>query len=139
MAFSDTLRNAMLDQAFGNSSFLSVTTLYVGLSRAEPGFDASVNSEPSGNSYARVAVVNSVNNWAVGASGVKRNQTAFTFPEATGSWGLVSHATVWTAVTSDGSGAYWGSAPLGVSKSILSGDTPNIPANSLSFTVNSSA
>ncbi len=139
MAFSNTLRNAMQDQAFGRSSFLNPTTLYVGLSTAEPGFDAAALAEPSGGAYARVAVINSADNWDGSAAGVKRNTNAITFPEATASWGLVSHATIFTATTSDGAGAYWGSAPLGTSKNIISGDTPNIPANSLSFTINSSA
>ncbi len=139
MAFSNTLRNAMQDQAFGRSSFLNPTTLYIGLSRVEPGFDAATNSEHSGDAYARVAVINSADNWDASAAGVKRNTNAITFPEASGSWGLVSHATLWTATTSDGAAAYWGSAPLGTSKNIISGDTPNIPANSLSFTINSSA
>ena len=139
MAFSDTRRNAMQDQAFGRSSFLNPTTLYVGLSTAEPGFAGASLAEPSGGAYARVAVINSADNWDSSAAGVKRNTNAITFPEATASWGLVSHATIFTAVTSDGALAYWGSAPLGTSKNIISGDTPNIPANSLSFTINSSA
>lgn len=139
MSFSDQLRHSMLNQAFGGSGDLNPSTLWVGLSRAEPGFTAATNSEPSGNAYARVAVVNSDNNWAAAASGVKQNNAAITFPEATGSWGLVTHATVWIDPTSDGAAAYWGSAPLGTGKSIISGDTANIPASSLSFTVNSSA
>jgi len=139
MSFSDQLRESLLDQAFGGSGNINPATLYIGLSRIEPGFDGSANSEQSGNGYVRVAVVNSDNIWGATAAGVKQNNAAITFPEATGSWGLVSHATVWTATTSDGPLAYWGSAPLGTSKNIISGDTPNIPVNSLSFTVNSSA
>ena len=139
MSFSDQLRESLLDQAFGGSGDVNPTTMWIGLSRVEPGFDGSVNSEPSGNAYARVAVVNSSNNWGATAAGVKRNAAAFTFPAATGSWGLVSHATVWIDPTSDGALSYWGSAPLGTSKSIIDGDTPNIPVNSLSFTVNSNA
>lgn len=139
MSFSDQLRDSLLDQAFGGSGDVNPTTMYIGLSRVEPGFDGSVNSEPVGNAYARVAIVNSSNIWAAAASGVKRNAAVITFPEATGSWGSVTHATVWIDPTSDGALSYWGSAPLGTAKSIISGDTPNIPVNSISFTVNSAA
>ena len=140
MAYSDQLRNSIQDQIFGGSGDVTaISTLYFGLSVVEPGFDGSVNSEPAAGSYARVPFVNSDNNWDASASGVKRNASVITFPEATASWGLVTHATLWTNVTSDGAGAYWGSAPLGTSKNILSGDTPSIPVGSLSFTVNSSS
>ncbi len=139
MSFSDELRQAILDASFGGSGNLDVNTFHIGLSRVEPGFDGSANSEPVGNAYARVTFVNSDNNWAAAASGVKQNAAAITFPEASGSWGLVSHLTVWIDPTSDGALSYWASAPLGTSKSIISGDTPNVPVNSLSFTVNSSA
>lgn len=137
MPFSNQLIHSILDQVMGGSGNVNPSTLWVGLSRADPGFDGSTNSEPSGNGYARVAVVNSGNVWAAAASRVKRNSAAITFPEATGSWGLVSDATLWTNATSDGASVFWGNAPLGTNKSIISGDTPNFPANSLSFTVNS--
>jgi len=139
MPFSDQLRHSILNHVLGGSGNVNQTTLWIGLSRADPGFDGSTNSEPSGNAYARVAVVNSNNVWALAASGVKRNNAAITFPEATGSWGLVTDATLWTNATSTGASVFWGNAPLGTNKSIISGDTPNFPANSLSFTVNSSA
>jgi len=136
MSLSNFSENQFLDAAMGSTAFLGVNTLWVGLSTADPGEDASGLAEPSGNGYARVAMVNSSNAWSAAASGVKRNAIAVTFPTATGSWGSVSHFAIWTNATSNGLNVLFGSGPLGASRNVISGDVPTMGVGSLSVTIN---
>jgi hypothetical protein len=135
MSFSDALEDAALDHIFGGPDYTRVATLYIGLSTSDPGEAAAGLAEPSGGSYARVALVNSSNNWDAAASGVKRNTGAITFPEATGSWGNVNYVAIWDNPTSTGAGAFLGSGALGTAKNVVTGDTPRFQANSLSITL----
>lgn len=119
--FGNTYENKLLDHVFGGATYTQVATLWVGLSTADPADDASGLAEPSGNGYARVAVVNSSNNWSAAASGVKRNASSLAFPTATGSWGLVTHQVVWDSPTSTGIANMVGAGALGVSINVTSG------------------
>ena len=135
MSLSDNLENNILDHIFGGTDYTRVATLYIGLSTADPGEAAAGLAEPAAGSYARVAAVNSTNNFSAAAAGVKQNAAAITFPEATASWGLVAYITIWDNPTSDGAGAFLGSGALGTSKNVISGDTPSFPVNSLQITL----
>jgi hypothetical protein len=135
MSFSNTLEDAVLDHFFGGAAYTPVSTLWIGLSTADPGENSAGMAEPSGNGYARIAVVNSSNFWSPAASGHKRNAVAFTFPTATGSWGLVSHAAVFTNATSTSGSVFLGSGALGTSKNVTNGDTPAFGVGSLDITL----
>lgn len=135
MSFGNTYENHILDGLFGSAQIAGVNTMWVGLSTADPGEDASTLAEPSGNAYARVAMVNSVNNWAVAAAGVKRNSSVQSFPTATGSWGSVGFWTLWSAATSTGVGAFIGVGSLGIAKNITNGDTPLFGVGSMSISL----
>jgi hypothetical protein len=135
MSFGNTIENTILDSMIGSTQLLGVNTLWIGLSTATIGDDASGLAEPSGNGYARIATVNSTNAWAAAASGVKRNAAAVAFPTATGSWGLVSDFAVWRAATSDGVDSLVGKGVLGLSKNVTNGDVPQFGVGSLSITL----
>jgi hypothetical protein len=135
MSFGNTFENNILDGLFGSTQIQAVTTMWIGLSTADPGEDASGLAEPSGNGYARVAMTNSTNNWSAAAAGVKRNSSVQSFPTATGSWGSVTHWTLWAAATSTGVGAYIGVGSLGIAKNITNGDTPLFGVGSISITL----
>jgi len=135
MSFGNTIENEVLDSMIGSTQLLAVNTLWVGLSTADPLDDATGLAEPSGNAYARVAMVQSSNVWSPSASGVKRNAAAVTFPTATGSWGSVTHFALWRATTSTGVGALAGSGILGLAKNVTNGDTPQFGVGSLSVTL----
>lgn len=93
MSFSDVLEGELLDHFFDIGAY-SAPTIYIGLSTADPGDDASGLAEPSGNGYARQACAA----WTRTTSTVD-NDAAITFPEATGSWGTISHACIFDAVS----------------------------------------
>lgn len=135
MSFSDTLENEILDHVFGVGAYTAATTLWIGLSTADPGDDAATLAEPSGNGYARVGLDNSGTSWTTAAAGVTRNGVEITFPEASGSWGTISHVAIWTHVTSDGAAVLFATGALGTSKAVGIGDTPRFQINSLSLTL----
>ncbi len=95
MSFTNYLEHATLDYLFGQTSYTPSGTLYVGLSTTAPTEAGANFTEPNATGgYARVAVTNNKTNWSVasqvGTSGTISNNTAITFPEASG-WGTVSY------------------------------------------------
>ena len=87
-SISNYLENELLDHILGTGAYTK-PTVYVGLSTADPTDDASGNAEPSGNAYARVAH----SAWDAATSRATENTGTCTFPQATGSWGTITH---WT-------------------------------------------
>ena len=124
-SFADYWEDEVLDHLFGKGSY-SPPTIYVGLSTADPTDDASGLAEPSGNGYARVETAGS--DWDAASGGALDNANAIEFPEATGSWGTVTHFALFDAAT-DGNCLAHGS--LTASKTISSGETPRFPAGDL--------
>ncbi len=130
-AFTDYLENKMLGHLFG-TAYTAPTTVYMALSTTTP-TDAGGNvTEPSGNSYARVAIGNNSTNWNAASGGTVTNKTAITFPEATGSWGTVTHFVLYDAATA-GNALIWGA--LTASKAIGTGDTASFAAGALSISL----
>lgn len=90
--------------------------------------DAGGGTQCSGGSYARVAVTNNGTNWPSASGGAKSNGAAITFPQATASWGVVTHFGIHSHITNDALIA-WGA--LTASKTIDSGDTPSFAIGEL--------
>jgi hypothetical protein len=139
-AMSDYLENKLVDQIFRGQAYTFPSTLYVGLLTATPS-DVGGGTEVSGNAYARVAITNSLANWAgtqgaattlasTGTTGTTSNNTAVTFPTPTATWGTVVAFGIWDASTS-GNLLFYGT--LTISKTINQSDTVTFPAASLSL------
>ena len=131
-SFGDFLEDELLDHVFGNAAYSAPATLYVGLSTADPTDDGSGIAEPSGGSYARVAVTNNATNWPAASGGAKANGTAITFPQATGSWGTVTHFMIMDAASDGNMLAH---AALDASKTVDSGDTLSFAIGELDITL----
>jgi hypothetical protein len=116
-SFGDYWENEILDHLFGKGSY-TPPTIYVGLSTADPADDASGLAELGGNSYARVATAGA--DWNAASGGEITNANDITFPEATGSWGTITHFALFDAASAGNMLAH---GALIVSKSISSGDT----------------
>lgn len=120
-------REALIaDSQFGGGATTwAPATWYLGLSTTTPADDGTGFSEPSGGSYARVAITNNSTNFpaAFNDGGVtkKWNGAKFTFPNPTGNWGTVTHYGFFTA-SSGGTPAYTGQ--LDTSIAPKSGNTP---------------
>lgn len=102
---------------------------YIGLIKAA-GSDASVGTEVSGGSYARVAVACTLANWAgtqgagttdvsSGSSGQTSNNIAITFPTPTADWGQVVE---WGAFDSQTGGIECIRGTMTAAKTINNGD-----------------
>ena len=126
MSFSDTLEGELLDHLFNIGAYSAPDT-YIGLSTADPLDDASGLAEVSGGSYARVQVTA----WSRSGNEVD-NDNAIEFPEATGSWGTVTHACIFDAVSG---GNLLISFALDSSQSISSGETARFPAGDFNITL----
>jgi hypothetical protein len=128
-SFADYAENKILDHIVGKTAF-TMPTAYVGLSTADPKDDGSGLAEPSGGSYARVQTAGA--DWAAASGGANSNANAITFPQATGSWGTVTHFALFDAATN---GNMLGHGQLAVSKTVGSGDTARFAAGELDITL----
>jgi hypothetical protein len=124
-SFSDHWEEEILDHLFGKGSY-TPPTIYIGLSTADPGDDATGLSEPSGNGYARVATASA--DWNAASGGALDNANAIEFGEASGSWGTVTHFALFDAASGGNMLAH---GSLTQSKTIASGDTARFSAGDL--------
>lgn len=121
-ALSDYAENELLDHLLGTGAFTMPTQVYVAAFTTDP-TDAGSGTEVSGGSYARVAV-----DFNAAASGAANPTGDVTFPEATASWGTVTHAALMDAATA---GNMLMHGALAAPKAIDTGDTLRIPAADL--------
>lgn len=136
-SFADYLELKLLDHVLGATAYTAPGTVYIALftdSNTATQRDAGTVTEVSGNNYSRVSVTNNTTNWpnASGATATKSNGTAFTFPQASGSWGTVTAFGIYDAST-NGNLLMWGD--LTVSKAIGSGDTPSFASSGITITL----
>lgn len=118
MSFSNYLENKVLGHVFGGTAYTAPTTLYVGLFTSDPG-EAGAGTEVSGGSYARQTITFTVTGSQASSS------AAVEFPTATASWGTITYAAVYDAVSG---GNLLASGALTTSKTIDSGDVFRIPS-----------
>ena len=119
---SNYLENKLLDHVLKGVSYTSPTTVYVGLYTSDPGDDNS-GTECTGGAYARQELS------VTTASGcIVTSSADVTFPQATDSWGTISHIGLLDAVTS---GNLLMHTPLTTSRAIETGDVLKISSGSL--------
>jgi hypothetical protein len=118
VSFSNFLENKVLGHVFGATPYTAPATLYVGLFTSNPGETGS-GTEVSGGSYARQTIAFTV------TGSQASNTAAVEFPTATASWGTITYAAIYDAVSGGNLLAY---GALTTSKTIDSGDVFRIPA-----------
>lgn len=124
--FSNYLENAVIDAVLRNTSYTSPTTVYVGLFTTDP-TDAGSGTEVSGGSYARTAVT-----FSAPSNGVTSNSADVEFPQATASWGSVTHIGLHDAASG---GNLLFHTILDTTKTIDSGDIFKIASGNLTVTL----
>jgi hypothetical protein len=124
--FSDYLENNVLDHVLRNVSYSSPTTVYVGLYTSNP-TDTNSGTEVTGGSYARQIL-----SVTTASAGIVTSSADVTFPQATGSWGTISHLGILDALTS---GNLLMHTPLTTSKTIDNGDILKISSGNLTVTL----
>ena len=127
---SDAFEADVLKAALGLATSIITTTpitTYVGLLTVAP-TDSTGGTEVSGGSYARVS---NAFKWPTPTSGAAlSNNAVITFPTATAGWGTVVAFGIYSA-SSAGSLLYWGD--LTVSRTVLTGDTPQFAVGTLTL------
>lgn len=142
-AMSDYLENKIIDWLLRAQVFTPPATVYVGLLTAAPS-DAGGGTEVVGGSYARVAVVGSLANFAgtqaagstvasTGTGGTTSNNGVLTYPAPTANWGTVTSLGIYDAPTA---GNLLIHSALTVPKTINNGDAaPSFAAAALTFQI----
>lgn len=143
-ALSNYLENEIIDWLMRGQSYSPPADLYIALYTTAP-TAAGGGVEVSGGSYARVAVVSSLADWAgtqgagtttasTGTSGTTSNNNNITYPTPTAAWGTVVAFGVMDASTG---GNLLFFANLTTAKTINNGDSPPIFQNAqLTFSLN---
>jgi hypothetical protein len=136
MPFTDAIEQQLLDGFLGDPDFVQ-EDLWVGLSSTTP-TDAGGNvTEPSGGSYARVAIATTAGGAAnfLAASGTapaeKTNNIAIAFAAATADWVAAANLTYLVVFNAASAGTCRAFGLLAVAKPVLNGDTPSFPIGAL--------
>ena len=123
---SNYLEDALINATLRATTFTSPAAVYVSLHTADP-TDAGTGTEVSGGSYARQSAT-----FGAPSNGASTTSADITFPQATGSWGTVSHIGIWDALTT---GNLLYHTQLDASKTIDVGDIFEIASGSLTVTL----
>lgn len=115
------------------AAYSPATTIYLALCTADPtdaATGASMNECANTGSYARTAIT-----FAAAASRSVAQNADVDFPQATGSWGTVSH---WAIVDTNtyGSGNVLAHGAFASSKAVGSGDTPSVASGEVTVSFN---
>ena len=138
MSFANYTARALLNSLFGKTSnfgaLASAPTIYVGLSTTAPSETGGTVTEPA-NGYTRVETAAADWNGATDADpSVVTNAEEIVFPEATGSWGTVTHFFLASAASGTGD-VILASGSLGTPKAPTTADTPRFQATELSVSL----
>lgn len=125
--------NCVMGNVFSTQTTPSLpNTYYIGLSTTAPSADGSGVNEPSGGSYARVALTT----LSVPEDGVVSNLQDIEFPESTEDWGTVTHFVLYDAA--NGGHLLMGDA-LAKPRTIQSENQLRFKAGTLKFSLRESA
>jgi hypothetical protein len=120
---SNFLENALINATLRNTSYTSPAVVYLALYTNDP-TDADTGTEVTGNGYVRQSIT-----FGAPSNGVSTNSAAIEFPQATGSFGTVTHVGIRDALTS---GNLLYHTALDASKTIATGDVFRVASGSLS-------
>ena len=126
MSLTNTFETTTLTWLFTADSVARPTSWYIGLFTSDPTDTGAAGTEVSGGSYARTSASFTI------SGNEATNSASIEFPEATGSWGTITHIGVMDA--SSGGNMIVHSA-LSTSKTIASGDVFRINAGDLDITL----
>jgi hypothetical protein len=132
MSLTNFARNKIQDYLLGNVSFTTSGSYYLALSTTSVSISGSNVTEPAGAvGYARQPIANNkVTGFTYSSSGCLVNYSDITFPISTGSWGTITDAALYDAVTS---GSVWFYTTLTTPKIIQTDTTITFSASALSF------
>ncbi|MCX6559848.1 MAG: hypothetical protein NTZ26_04975 [Candidatus Aminicenantes bacterium] len=128
-SFANYAENKILDHIVGKTSF-TLPTAYLALSTADPTDAGTGLAEPSGNNYSRKQTAAA--DWNAASSGSIANANDLSFPEASGSWGTITHFAIFDAASGGNMLAH---GSLTASKAVGAGDVLKFAAGNLTLTL----
>ena len=131
MSFSDYMENELLDHILGGADYARPASVDIALCTAAV-TDADTGStitEPVGNGYARQNVTNNATQWPAASGGSKQNGQEVAYPQATGSWGTITHY----AVLEGGTSNIMVHGALNSPRAIAGGDTERFQPSTLTI------
>ena len=143
---SDNLELALIKHLFKKAEFSIPAGMWLGLHTGDPLDGNTGSNEISGNGYARVQVVDNDHNASSSSSSGMfskfgfdtndniTNSSAIDFAEASGSWGTVSHWSLWSHATETGDSYFLMSGALSSGVAVGSGDQFRIGSNQFDIT-----
>lgn len=134
-SFSDYSENAFLNHLTTNSAYTPASTIYLALATADPtdaGTGASMNEVANSGSYARTAIT-----FGAASSRAVTQNADVDFPEATGSWGTVTHWAILDSGT-HGAGNMLAHGAFGSSFAVVSGNIWTVASGEINVTITAS-
>ena len=135
--FTTEWMNDILGELFGGVALAAPGTLYFGLCTGVTA-GGTITGEPSGNGYSRKNLANDSALWNTPGSGLVDNKVAITFPQASGSWGTITHFFIANAASGGGTAVIC-YGQLTLSKAIDNGDTPSFGIGDLDVQLQATA
>jgi len=126
-------QDAILNCILNGGSLSNVTPLYVGLCTGLTASTGAITGEPSGNNYSRVTIASGSSSPVFGATSngsITNNNSAITFPIASGSWGTLTN---WFISTSSSGGVYIIGGALSSSVTVSANQAPTFAVNQLTL------
>ena len=130
-SLNDYLELKLLEELVGKTAY-TMPTVYIALSRADPGESGAGVDEPTIGALGYTRIQTAAANWGTAAAGAIANGQLLSFAEATGSWGACTHWIAYDAATG-GNPLFYGE--LTVPKTITTGDTASFAVGALSITL----
>lgn len=127
-SFSDFLENKVIDHILKTGAYSPPSTVYLGLSTADPTDSGSGLAEPVGNAYIRKAI-----SFGAAAARTITQDAQIDFDTATGDWGTITHWALFDAA-SNGNILAYGSLSAGVA--VNTGKAPYITSGEISISFN---
>ena len=128
---SDNLELALIKHLFKKAEFSIPTGMWLGLHTGDPLDGNTGSNEISGDGYARVSVSSK---FGFDTNDNITNSSAIDFAEASGSWGTVSHWSLWSHATNTGSSYFLMSGSLNSGVGVASGDQFRIASGQFDIT-----
>ncbi len=129
MGATNATEAAILDHIVSNATYTPPSSFWVALSTTTPTATGTNFTEPGGGSYARVEI--DAADWAAASGGAPSSvatSSLVQFPEATGSWGSITHVGLYS-LSSGGTLSYWGA--LTTPRSVTTGQQPQFAIGDL--------
>lgn len=118
---SNYLEQQIFNHIFRDDTFTKPSNIYIGLTTDVPSDDGSYTEMPDANGYARYANASGDATWSA-HSDTASNLVEFSFPQATGDWGVASGVIITDSATHS-AGNVLLHGELTTPKTIQNGDT----------------